>query len=215
MAVEMIDRCTGEQSRLVDDLLDSSRIIYGKLRVDKHPMDFTTVVSHALEAAGPAAAPRTVVAQLANESPLLINGDPALLQRAVANLLNNAIKFTPETGRIEIRLQRDAQLARLEVADDGIGISQELLPKLFHRFVQANNGKADNGKAGRRAGLGLGLSIVRHLVECHDGSVSARSDGAGHGSTFTMTLPLVTSDIPAEKKEAPDVGSAGGLRGEG
>ncbi len=128
----------------------------------------------------------------------VVLGDPDRLQQVVANLLTNAVKFTPSGGRIGVRLERERTTARIVVEDSGRGISAELLPRVFDRFRQA-----DSGATRRHGGLGLGLTIVRHLVEVHGGAVKAESPGEGQGATFTVTLPVVSAERPAAVASGP------------
>ncbi len=187
-AVEVIERSAAAQAQLVDDLLDVSRVERGELRLYVRPVDLMAVVEAAIEAVRPAATARgtTIAGQLdAAAGPVV--GDPARLQQVTWNLLSNAIKFTPHGGRVEVRLFRDGDHAGLTVRDDGVGIPAEFLPHVFERFRQA-----DSSRTRAFGGLGLGLSIVRHLVEAHGGTVEAASDGTGKGAAFTVRLPIGT-----------------------
>ena len=193
-ALETIERNTFLQSQLIEDLLDVSRIITGKLRLDLRLVDITTVIDGAVEALRPSAAAKSIHLETeAAAGPVFVDGDPARLQQVAWNLLSNAIKFTPEGGRVLVRLERDELHARIVVADSGIGINPEFLPHIFDRFRQA-----DGGMTRPHGGLGLGLAIVRHLIELHRGSVRAESAGSGRGAVFTVTLPL--ADAPANDR---------------
>jgi signal transduction histidine kinase/ActR/RegA family two-component response regulator len=201
-AVETIERNARSQVQLIDDLLDVSRIITGKLRLDVRPLDPATPVESAVEAVMPAAASKEIRIQKVLDTNLRsISGDAARLQQVVWNLLSNAIKFTPRGGRVAVRLARAESHVEISVADDGDGIAPEFLPYVFDRFRQA-----DGTTTRRVGGLGLGLAIVRHLVELHGGTVSAESEGEGKGSTFTVKLPLMLvykSEPDAERARTP------------
>ncbi|WP_242395706.1 chemotaxis protein CheB [Anaeromyxobacter oryzisoli] len=195
---ESIERSANAQARLVDDLLDVSRIVSGKLHLDLGPVDFGTLVQDAVELARPSARAKALELELAIEGEIgVLYGDAARLHQVVNNLLTNALKFTPHGGRVSVRLERIDGRALLSVTDTGIGIRPEILPQLFSRFVQA-----DSVMTRTHGGLGLGLSIVRHLVEVHGGQVHAESPGEGKGSTFRVTLPLGLAE-GAKKPTAP------------
>lgn len=185
-----IERATQAQSRLIDDLLDVSRIVSGKLLLDLAPVDFEAVVQSAVDIAQPAAQAKSVELGLIVHGMIgTVYGDELRLQQVVNNLLTNAIKFTPRDGRVAVRLERDGDQAQLTVTDTGMGIRPEVLPQLFNRFVQA-----DSSVTRTHGGLGLGLSIIRHLVDAHGGSVRAESPGEGKGATFRVTLPLAGAE---------------------
>ncbi|MFL6253919.1 MAG: PAS domain S-box protein [Pyrinomonadaceae bacterium] len=185
-AVQVIERNAEAQSKLIEDLLDVSRIITGKLRMEVQPVVLAPVVETAVSGLRPAAeAKRLRLDSSLDPSAGPVAGDPARLQQVVTNLLSNAIKFTPEGGRVEVRLERSGDRARIVVSDTGTGISPEALPHVFERFHQA-----DSSNTRAHGGLGLGLAIVRHLVESQGGSVSAQSPGEGLGAVFTVELPL-------------------------
>jgi PAS domain S-box-containing protein len=184
--LEIIERQAKAQARLVEDLLDTARVITGKLRLAIEPVDLALVVNAAIDAIQLAADAKGIrLAVAIDPSARTIAGDAGRLQQVVWNLLANAVKFTPAGGQIVVRLERDGAYARLSISDTGEGIGQELLPFIFDRFRQA-----DSTSSRRHGGLGLGLAIVRHLVELHGGTVSAESPGVGSGATFTITLPL-------------------------
>ncbi|HXW03763.1 MAG TPA: GAF domain-containing sensor histidine kinase, partial [Vicinamibacterales bacterium] len=186
--LEVIDRNAQAQAQLVADLLDVSRIIAGGLTIDQTPVDLVAVVGGALDAIRPAAQAKQIsVAARLPDSPLVAMGDAARLRQIVANLLVNAVKFTPEGGRVEVALSDDAGPITLQVRDNGIGIDRTFLPHVFERFRQG-----DASTARRHGGLGLGLAIVQHLVELHGGTVTAESDGSGTGAAFTVTMPYRT-----------------------
>ncbi|HEY0174019.1 MAG TPA: PAS domain S-box protein [Pyrinomonadaceae bacterium] len=195
---ETIERNARAQSQLIDDLLDVSRIITGKLRIDVRRVDPVYFIDSAVEAVRPAADGKGVRLHKETEAGTAwVAGDPVRLQQVVWNLLSNAMKFTPRGGSVEVRLARNGANVEISVKDTGAGIAPEFLPHVFERFRQA-----EGGITRQHGGLGLGLSIVRHLVELHGGGVSAESPGEGQGSTFTVSLPAA----PARKGE--DVGAA-------
>jgi len=194
-AIQMIESSTRIQVRLVEDLLDVSRIIAGKLRIDVAPVELAPLVDAVIETFRARAAESNVeLAAIVDEHPLSVLGDETRLHQIVWNLLSNAIKFTPEGGRVEITLTRADSTAVIRVKDSGQGISPEFLPHVFDRFQQA-----DNSTTRREAGLGLGLAIVRYLAELHHGTVEATSEGSGKGATFTITLPLLAVLVDREK----------------
>jgi PAS domain S-box-containing protein len=185
-ALETIERNARAQAQLIDDLLDVSRIITGKLRIDVRPVDPNSFIEAAIEAVRPAAEAKGVrVQRIMDTGVVTVSGDPVRLQQVVWNLLSNAIKFTPRGGRVQVRLERVNSHVEIGVSDSGSGIAPEFLPYVFDRFRQA-----DQRTTRQHGGLGLGLAIVRHLVELHGGSVRAESPGKGQGSTFTVLLPV-------------------------
>src|SRR5215204_162565 len=185
-ALDTIERNARAQAQLVDDLLDVSRIITGKLRMDVRPSDPNSFIDAAVESVRPAAEARGVRLQkVIDTGAISIPGDPVRLQQVVWNLLSNAIKFTPRGGRVQIRSERVNSHLEIVVSDTGQGISAEFLPHVFDRFRQA-----DQKTSRQHGGMGLGLSIVRHLVELHGGTVRAQSEGEGRGATFTVMLPI-------------------------
>jgi PAS domain S-box-containing protein len=185
-ALDTIERNARAQAQLVDDLLDVSRIITGKLRMDVRPSDPNSFIDAAVEAVRPAAQAKGVrVQKVMDTGAVAIPGDPVRLQQVVWNLLSNAIKFTPRGGRVQIRSERVNSHLEIVVSDTGQGIPAEFLPHVFDRFRQA-----DQKTSRQHGGMGLGLAIVRHLVEMHGGTVQAHSDGEGKGATFTVMLPI-------------------------
>jgi signal transduction histidine kinase len=184
-AVETIERNLNVQNTLIADLLDVSRIVSGKLDLEMAALDLSALVRASVDSARPTATASGVTLEVVL-SPIStpISGDPARLQQVVTNLLNNSLKFTPRGGRVVVRLDQEESKAILTVADSGSGIRPEVLPFVFERFRQAS--VADT----RAGGLGLGLAIVKHIVDMHEGTVTAASAGAGQGATFTVTLPL-------------------------
>jgi PAS domain S-box-containing protein len=188
-AYETIERNTRVQAQLINDLLDVSGIVAGKVTLDKYPVDLVPIIENALESVRHAARAKAIRVETTLDhfaGPVL--GDPLRLQQVVVNLLSNAIKFTPEAGRIELRLERTDASARLAVQDTGKGIAPELLPHIFDRFRQG-----DSSTTRAHGGLGLGLTIVRELVQLHGGTVAATSPGEGRGATFMVHLPLATA----------------------
>jgi PAS domain S-box-containing protein len=197
-ALESIERNATLQTKLIDDLLDVSRIITGKLTLDRRPLEIAHVVSDAVNTVRPAADAKNIVIETsfdAEAEPVL--GDANRLQQVLWNLLSNAVKFTPKNGRIEVALQRVNSEVQVSVGDSGEGISSEFLPYVFDRFSQGD------GKSTRsHTGLGLGLAIVRQLVELHGGTVKAHSDGPGRGATFEMRLPVLSLNLVPGSKSA-------------
>jgi PAS domain S-box-containing protein len=185
--LETIQRNTLLQSQLIDDILDVSRIISGKLRLEVRPVELSSVVESAIESILPAAQAKEIRLQSVLDSHnCLISGDVNRLQQVIWNLLSNAIKFTPKGGRVQVRLERVNSHVEIIVTDTGMGIPPEVLPHVFERFRQA-----DSATTRKHGGLGLGLAIVRHLVEMHGGTVQVESHGEGKGATFTVKLPLI------------------------
>jgi PAS domain S-box-containing protein len=185
-ALETVERNAKVQAQLIEDLLDVSRIITGKLRLDVRPMELLPVIEAAIDAVRPAADAKNIELQMAL-NPLAgpVSGDSNRLQQIIWNLLSNAVKFTTRGGHVRIGLERVDSQVEISVSDTGQGISQDFLPYVFDRFRQA-----DGSTTRMHGGLGLGLSIVRHLVELHGGTVSAQSSGEGQGATFNVQLPL-------------------------
>ena len=201
-ALMTIKRNAEIQTQLVDDLLDVSRIISGKMRLEIRPIKLTDVLQAAVDAVQPAAQAKGVALQLSvGEATETISADPDRLQQIAWNLLSNAIKFTPPGGRVRLETRQTRTGIDLIVADDGPGIATDLLPFIFDRFRQA-----DSSTTRSHGGVGLGLAIVRHLTELHGGSVEAVSHGAGRGATFTIHLPSVAAASQrAARMPSPDV----------
>ena len=195
-ALETIERNARVQARLIEDLLDLSRIVQGKLVLSVGPVEMVRVVEAALDSVRPAAEAKGVRLQPVLDSHATLVGDPDRLQQIVWNLLSNAIKFTPKGGRIQVRLRREASYVEVVVADSGQGIAPEFLPHVFDRFRQA-----DSTSTRHFGGLGLGLAIVRSLVELHGGIIEAASDGIDQGATFTLRLPM--APLRADKAPPP------------
>jgi signal transduction histidine kinase/CheY-like chemotaxis protein len=188
-AIDAIARNAVAQAQLVEDLLDVSRIVSGKLRLDVRPTSLGPVIEAGLDALRPAADAKQIRLQRVLDSrPGMVLGDPDRLQQVVWNLVSNAVKFTPKGGRVQVALERVNSHIELSVSDTGQGIEAQMLPRVFERFWQA-----DSGTERRHGGLGLGLAIVRHLVEAHGGEVRAHSDGPGKGALFTVKLPLMVT----------------------
>jgi PAS domain S-box-containing protein len=186
-ALETIECNARAQSQLIDDMLDVSRIITGKLRLDVRPLDPNSFITAAIEAVRPAAEAKGIrVQKIIDTGVVSVSGDPVRLQQVIWNLLSNAIKFTPKGGRVQLKLERVNSHIEIAISDNGIGIKPEFLPHVFERFRQA-----DQRTTRQHGGLGLGLAIVRHLVELHGGTVEVDSPGEGQGATFVVNLPIV------------------------
>ena len=185
----VIERNARSQAQIIEDLLDMSAIISGKVRLDVQPIELALVVGTAVETIRPAADARDIRLELKLDAASgATRGDPYRLQQVLWNLLSNAVKFTPKGGRISVRLSQAASHFEVEVADNGEGIDQDFLPHVFDRFRQA-----DASSSRPHGGLGLGLSIVKQLVELHGGSIRALSAGRGKGATFRIELPLLAA----------------------
>jgi len=198
-AVETIYRNAKSQSQLVSDLLDVSRIISGKLRLDMRAVDLIYIVNAAIDSIRPAADAKGILLQpMLDPAAGPISGDADRLQQVVWNLLTNAVKFTPKGGKIQVKVQRINSHVEIVVSDSGVGINKEFLPYVFDRFRQA-----DGSTTRIHGGLGLGLSIVRQLVDLHGGSVGVESKGEGKGATFTITLPFVGVSSDQKETESP------------
>jgi signal transduction histidine kinase/ActR/RegA family two-component response regulator len=207
-ALDVIERNTRAQARLVEDLLDMSRIIQGNVRLGMEPLDLATVLESAIESLRPTAEARKIA--ISCEAPrgfAVVSGDQGRLQQVVWNILSNALKFTPPGGRIDACVTAEGPDAVVSVTDSGEGIAPEFLPHVFDRFRQENAAVTRT-----HSGLGLGLSLVRHLIELHGGTISAASDGKGQGATFTVRLPLLGAPArPAEPtRPLPDVNTIRG-----
>jgi len=185
---ELIRRQVTHMSRLVEDLLDVSRVSRGLVQLEKTPVELADVIAAALEQVQSAAnQKRHRIEQAAGMPSLPVLGDRTRLIQVVSNLLTNAIRYTNSGGIIHVALEKRGRMAALRITDNGMGIAPDLMPRLFDLYVQAER------SADRTAGgLGLGLALVKNLVEAHDGTVTAHSPGNGHGSTFTVLLPLHT-----------------------
>lgn len=189
--VAAIERNAWALAHIIDDLLDVSRIAAGTLQMSTQPVDLAAVAQAALETLQPAAQHRHVQLSLTADPAAVetVRGDAVRLQQVIWNLLANAIKFTPEGGRVDVFLERSGDVMQIKVVDTGEGIDPGFLPHIFDRFRQGAG-----ATTGRQSGLGLGLSIVRQLVELHQGTVQATSEGPGRGATFTIRLPISAID---------------------
>jgi signal transduction histidine kinase len=205
-AITTIEQSARTQALLVDDLLDVSRVVSGKLSLQNEPVDLRDVIGDVMHTMRVAADARAI--RLDAEGPgarTVVQGDATRLQQIVWNLVSNAIKFSDEGTRVRVRLERDGQQARIIVRDEGRGIAPSFLPFVFEPFRQA-----DSGITRTHGGLGLGLAIVKYLAEAHGGSVSAESAGIGQGATFTVTLPIARpmARPAARSEELPDLSGA-------
>jgi signal transduction histidine kinase/DNA-binding response OmpR family regulator len=195
-AVETIERNARSQSQLIDDLLDVSRIITGKLQIEPRRVDLGSVIEAAIDAVRPSFEAKNIQFEtVADSTDCVVSGDANRLQQIFWNLFSNAVKFTPEGGRVRVEIQRNDSRLGVSVSDSGVGISKEFLPYIFDRFRQA-----DGSTTRVHGGLGLGLSIVKHLVQLHRGTVEVESKGQDQGSTFIVTLPAA----PAGSSYDPD-----------
>ncbi|HXS27752.1 MAG TPA: response regulator [Steroidobacteraceae bacterium] len=208
-ALETIERNARAQKRLIEDLLDVSRIVTGKVTLELGMVDPRRIIESSVETMMPAAQAKGIaLVPLLDAGVGSLRGDPARLQQIVCNLLSNAIKFTPLGGRAEVVLARRGAEAEISVRDTGQGIKSEFLPFVFDRFRQE-----DGSISRRHGGLGLGLAIVRHLIELHGGTISAASDGEGMGSTFTLRLPIRHAAAAGQTAEPRTPGSAAAAGG--
>jgi CheY-like chemotaxis protein len=189
------------QQRLIEDLLDTARVISGKLKLELAPADLRLVLEEAVDIVRPAAeAKRIELETRFGKAPKRLLCDAARLRQVVWNLLQNAIKFTPEGGRVELRMKRAGRRVNLIVSDTGRGIEPNFLPAVFDRFSQG-----DMSRTRRHGGLGLGLALAKQLVEMHGGTIEAASEGAGRGATFTVTLPLGAPPVASYLPLAPPI----------
>jgi PAS domain S-box-containing protein len=185
-AIEIIERNATSLSQIVADVLDVSRIISGKLRLELAPADLPSIVREAIETVRPAADAKTIrISTMVESLDSVVQADAQRLQQVIWNLMSNAVKFTPQGGRIDVRILQDDASAVVEVSDSGIGIASDFLPYVFDRFRQA-----DSRFSREHGGLGLGLAIARHIVEMHGGQIEVTSEGPGKGATFRVRLPL-------------------------
>jgi PAS domain S-box-containing protein len=198
-ALETLERNARWLTQIVDDVLDVSRIVSGKIRLDVQSVDLQSVINNAVATVQPAADAKGLRIQtLIDPRSGPVSGDPDRLQQVVWNLMSNAVKFTPKGGRVQVRLERVNSHVEIVVSDSGIGIGADFLPFVFERFRQA-----DSGPTRKTGGLGLGLAIVRHIVEMHGGTVDASSPGEGQGATFTVRMPVMSVQVPPSKREHP------------
>jgi CheY-like chemotaxis protein len=212
-ASKAIKRNVDHQTRLIDDLLDTSRIVSGKLTIERRVVNLAETVLATLDAARPGATAKQIELRFTPDDPVtMVVGDAGRLQQLVSNLLSNAVKFTPEGGAISVLLHKNAERVQLQVKDNGIGIAPEFLPHVFDRFTQA-----DTSASRRTGGLGIGLALVRHIALLHGGQVRADSPGPGRGASFTVDLPgapaaavhAIASQPPEDRRRS----TAGALRG--
>jgi signal transduction histidine kinase/ActR/RegA family two-component response regulator len=205
-AIATIERNAASLTLIIDDLLDMARILAGTMKLTFKPVDLVAVTQATLDVVGPMAAARNIELGFSPATSFVdvINGDPARLQQAIGNLLTNAIKFTPDGGRVDVSVEQAGSAVDIKVVDTGQGIRADFLPHIFERYRQAGGG------ASRQHGLGLGLAIVRQLIELHGGTVHAASEGEGLGSTFIIRLPILTA-APAERWSALERRSATSL----
>src|SRR5437660_992940 len=212
-ALEFIERTALAEAQIVESLLDLSCIAAGKLQLDSERVDLPALLEAVVDSVRPASDFKSLTLEITPPAgPVIVVGDSSRLQQIFSNLLNNAVKFTPNGGHIHVRITRRGSHAQIQVIDNGSGIDAEFLPRVFDRFRQAESTKARS-----HAGLGLGLAIVRELVHAHGGTILADSPGKGHGSTFTVMLPI-PAVVPAHIEAAsprplhPEEHSIAGLR---
>ena len=212
-ASKAIKRNVDHQTRLIDDLLDTSRIVSGKLTIERRVVNLAEIALAAIEAARPGATAKSIGLRFRSDAPaIMVVGDAGRLQQLLSNLLSNAVKFTPERGEVTVVLLRNADRVQLQVKDTGIGIAPEFLPHVFDRFTQA-----DTSSARRAGGLGIGLALVRHIALLHGGQVRADSRGPGRGATFTVEIPAAPAQAAAAASAPADrrgtgVGTLAGTR---
>jgi signal transduction histidine kinase/ActR/RegA family two-component response regulator len=198
LAIQTIERNAASLAHIIDDLLDVSRIMAGTLHMTPQSVDLVAVTRCALDVVKPLADDKHIDLRFSPEGSIaLVSGDGGRLQQVIWNLLANAIKFTPDFGRVDVSVERVGSSIEVNIVDTGHGISAEFLPHVFERFRQA-----DGSPSRRHGGLGLGLAIVRQLVELHGGTVRAVSEGVGCGATFTVRLPVLAGDADAERESA-------------
>jgi two-component system, sensor histidine kinase len=191
--VSIVKRQAAHLARLVDDLLDVSRITMGRIELRRGTVEVAAVVAHAIESVEPLIREKGQTLLVSTDSePLYVDGDQARLVQSVGNVLTNAAKYTDREGEIRVAVQRRDRRVVIAISDNGVGMSEEVLPRIFDLFVQG-----DRSLDRSQGGLGIGLSVVRRLIEMHDGEVSARSDGPGLGSTFEISLPAVAAPVDA------------------
>jgi signal transduction histidine kinase/ActR/RegA family two-component response regulator len=198
MAIDAIRKSASVQAQLIDDLLDVSRITAGKMKLECEPVEVGPVVRAAVATVRSAAGAKNIPLEEEIAPGVCVNGDERRLQQIVWNLIANAVKFTPEGGKVAVALRQEGREAVIEVRDTGQGIEPEFMPHIFERFRQA-----DSSTTRPHAGLGLGLAIVRHLVELHGGTISAESKGSGRGSTFRVRIPLLREGSTRRDDERP------------
>jgi signal transduction histidine kinase len=204
----MMERQLAHLVRLIDDLMDVSRISRGKIELRPHAIDLSEIAQQAVELSQPVIdAGRHALDCSFGDAPLIVNADSTRLAQVISNLLNNAAKYTPAGGAIALRLRREGGCAVVEVADNGVGLAPDMLARVFGMFTQVDP-EAENA----RSGLGIGLALARRLVELHGGEIAAASEGKGRGATFTVRLPLAAPDAAPEAPEAKETKAAQALR---
>ena len=198
-AIETIEHNAASLALIIDDLLDMSRIVAGTMNLTFQPVDLTAVTEATVDGVRPMAAVKHIDLRLSADASFanVVNGDPGRLKQVIGNVLTNAIKFTPEGGRVDVSVEHVGSQMEVKVVDAGRGISADFLPHVFERFRQG-----DKTTSRQQGSLGLGLAIVRQLVELHGGTVHAASDGEGRGATLTIRLPILTAAAPAERASA-------------
>ena len=200
-AAEVVRQNAAAQAQLIEDILDVSRIVGGKLHLDTSTVDLKATIEAAIESLMPAITAKAIQVERKLAAEVSIAGDRDRIQQVVWNLLSNALKFTPKGGHVTVGLARGESDAEIYVSDNGIGIPPDFLPYVFDRFRQA-----DSSMSRRHSGLGLGMAIVRHLVELHGGTVSVESAGEGKGATFRLRLPTRRAEVaPVQRPEEPGV----------
>ena len=198
-ALDVIERNARSQSEMISDILFVSRVITGKIELDRKPLRVSEIVRNVIDVVNPTAAAKNISIEFENrKDKVYIDADNERLEQIFLNLLSNALKFTPKGGRIDVIVERKGSDIEIEVRDNGQGIDPDFLPFIFERFRQA-----DNTYTRRSGGLGLGLAIVRHLVELHGGSIRAESTGKGRGSSFFVSLPVTLSDELSKRPHLP------------
>ena len=202
-AVEVIDRNVRTQTKLIEDLLDVSAIMAGKLRLEVQSVDLAEIIHLVAASIKPEADAKEIRLETVISTPVFVHGDAGRLQQVIWNLLSNALKFTPRGGKIDITLTQSGSRAEIRITDTGQGIPADFLPLLFARFSQA-----DSSSRRRYGGIGLGLSIVKSLVEAHAGSVQAESPGADQGATFKVSLPVLMREQDGAQEQTPSGGTA-------
>jgi signal transduction histidine kinase len=204
-ALEVVERNARAQAQLIEDLLDTSRILMGKMRVDVRPLPIVPAVLAVLDSLRPTADAKGIHLhgpELRDLGPATISADPGRFEQIVSNLLSNAIKFTPPGGDVWLNVMCGAEQVRLSVRDTGVGIETDFLPYVFDRFRQADGSTTRN-----HAGIGVGLAIVRHLVEAHGGFIETHSDGPNQGAEFVVTLPMSAAVGPVHRLSLPPASS--------
>jgi CheY-like chemotaxis protein len=210
-ALQSIHDNATRQAKLIDDLLDFSRITGGRMALDRDEIDLRDLLRNVIESMVPATAAKRIELQFSAPPAAVILGDIRRLEQVFFNLIGNAVKFTDDGGRVDVSIGCEDKSVEVRIADSGIGIEPEFLPHVFDRFRQA-----DSTTTRVHGGVGLGLSIARQLVEAHQGSISVESDGKGHGSTFIVRLPMISGHVvTAESTPPPEPRPSGAVRLDG